>query len=129
MQPQKKFYRPPTNVVYKVDGASYGLDDGLVEAIKNPIRRRIESKALEIPKLSQVAGRILQLSQNPDTTIDTGKPVLVSAAGAHHRDQRWCESPGRSPPRLRGRPRLSASRHRGRPQRHRLFDRARLRRS
>jgi HD-like signal output (HDOD) protein len=78
MQPQKKFYRPPANVVYKVDGASYGLDDGLVEAIKNQIRKRIESKTLEIPKLPQVAGRILQLSQNPDTTIDEIGQVITT---------------------------------------------------
>jgi HD-like signal output (HDOD) protein len=70
VQEPKKFYRPPANVVYNVDGASYGLDDRLVEAIKNHIRQRLESKTLEIPRLPQVASRILQLSQNPDTTVD-----------------------------------------------------------
>jgi HD-like signal output (HDOD) protein len=78
MQDKKKFFRPPANVVYNVDGASYGLDDGLVEAIKNQIRKRIESKTLEIPKLPQVAGRILQLSQNPDTTIDEIGQVITT---------------------------------------------------
>ena len=78
MQDKKKFYRPPANLVYNIDGASYGLDDGLVEAIKDHIRRRIESKTLEIPKLPQVAGRILQLSQNPDTTIDEIGQVITT---------------------------------------------------
>ena len=78
MQERKKFYRPPANVVYNVDGASYGLADGLVDAIKSHIRRRIESKTLEIPKLPQVAGRILQLSQNPDTTIDEIGQVITT---------------------------------------------------
>ena len=84
MQEKKKFHRPPANVVYEIDGASYGLDDGLVEAIKNHIRRRLESKTLEIPRLPQVADRILQLSRNPNTTIDdivqvmTTDPVLAT---------------------------------------------------
>jgi HD-like signal output (HDOD) protein len=78
MQEKKKFYRPSKNLVYNIDGASYGLDDSLVEAIKNHIRRRIESKTLEIPKLPQVAGRILQLSQNPDTTIDEIGQVITT---------------------------------------------------
>jgi len=78
MQEKKKFNRPNANVVYNVDGASYGLDDGLVEAIKNHIRRRLESKTLEIPRLPKVAGRILQLSQNPDTTIDEIVQVIAT---------------------------------------------------
>ena len=84
MQDKKQYHRPPANVVYVIDGASYGLDDGLVEAIKNHIRRRLESKTLEIPRLPQVAGRILQLSRNPNTTIDdivqvmTTDPVLAT---------------------------------------------------
>lgn len=80
----RKFYRPPANVVYEIDGASYGLGDELVEAIKSHIRRRLESRTLEIPRLPQVAGRILQLSRNPNTTIDdivqvvTTDPVLAT---------------------------------------------------
>lgn len=71
MEPtKKKFHRPPSNTVYEIDGASYGLDDSLIEAIKNSIRRRLESKTLELPRLPQVAGRILELSRNPSTTID-----------------------------------------------------------
>jgi HD-like signal output (HDOD) protein len=78
MLEKKKFHRPPANVVYNVDGASYGLDDALVEAIKTHIRRRLESKTLEIPRLPQVAGRILQLSQNPSTTIDEIVQVIAT---------------------------------------------------
>jgi HD-like signal output (HDOD) protein len=70
VQEKKKFYRPPTNTVYVIDGASFGLDDDLVEAVRSSIQRRLESKTLEIPRLPQVAGRIMQLSRNPDTTID-----------------------------------------------------------
>jgi HD-like signal output (HDOD) protein len=76
---KKKPYRPPANVVYNVDGASYyGLDDRLVEALKNHIRKRLESKTLEIPRLPQVAGRILQLSQDPDTTVDEIVQVIAT---------------------------------------------------
>lgn len=78
MQKAKKPYRPPANVVYNVDGASYGIDDRLVEALKNHIRRKLETKTLEIPKLPQVAGRILQLSQNPDTTVDEIAQVVAT---------------------------------------------------
>lgn len=67
---RKLTQRPPTNVVYVVDGCSYGLDDALVEAIRISIVRRLESKTLDIPRLPQVAGRILELSGNPDTSID-----------------------------------------------------------
>ncbi len=76
MLERKKPYRPPANVVYNVDGASYGLDDSLVEALKNHVRRKLESNTLEIPRLPNVAGRILQLSQNPDTTIDEIAQVI-----------------------------------------------------
>jgi HD-like signal output (HDOD) protein len=78
MPEKKKPYRPPANVVYNVDGATYGLDDNLVEALKNHIRRRLESKTLEIPRLPQVAGRILQLSQSPDTSVDEIVQVIVT---------------------------------------------------
>lgn len=70
MLEKRKFHRPPANVVYRIDGASYGLDDGLAEAIKGSITRRLEARSLEIPRLPQVAGRILELSQNPSTDID-----------------------------------------------------------
>ena len=78
MPEKKKPYRPPANVVYNVDGAAYGLDDRLVEALKSHIRRKLESKTLDIPKLPQVAGRILQLSQSPDTTIDQIVQVIAT---------------------------------------------------
>ena len=70
MEEKKKFHRPPTNVVYEIDGASYGLDDSLVEALKASILRRLESKTLDIPRLPQVASRILALSGNSNTSID-----------------------------------------------------------
>jgi HD-like signal output (HDOD) protein len=75
----KKPYRPPANIVYQVDGTSYyGLDDRLVEALKSHIRAKLESKSLEIPRLPHVAGRILQLSQSPDTTIDEIVDVIAT---------------------------------------------------
>lgn len=70
MLESRKFHRPPQNIVYEIDGATYGLDDGLVEAITDSIRRRLQSKTLEIPRLPQVAGRILELSQNPETSLE-----------------------------------------------------------
>lgn len=70
MLTRNKFHKPPANIVYQVDGASYGVDDTLVEALKSHIRRRLEARTLEIPRLPQVAGRILQLSREPDTTVD-----------------------------------------------------------
>jgi HD-like signal output (HDOD) protein len=75
---RNKFHKPPANIVYQVDGASYGIDDQLVEALKAHIRRRLESKTLEIPRLPQVAGRILQLSQDPDTTVDEVVQVVAT---------------------------------------------------
>ena len=84
MQESRKFHRPPTNVVYEVDGTSYGLDDSLVEAIKNSISRRLESGTLDIPRLPQVASRILALAGNPDTSVDeivqaiTSDPMLAT---------------------------------------------------
>ena len=63
---KKKFYRGPSNVVYEIDGACYGLDDGLVEAIKSSIGRRLAANELEIPRLPQVANRILKLSETSD---------------------------------------------------------------
>jgi HD-like signal output (HDOD) protein len=73
---KKKFHRPPANIVYDIDGASYGLDDGLVEAIKSSISARLQSQTLEIPRLPQVAGRILQLSQSPTTEVGDIVEVL-----------------------------------------------------
>ena len=67
---KKKFIRPHANVTYNIDGASYGMDDGLAEAIKNSISRKLESKTLEIPRLPHVAGRIIELSRNENADVD-----------------------------------------------------------
>jgi HD-like signal output (HDOD) protein len=66
----KKYHRPPANIVYDVDGASYGVDDAIVAAIRDSIRRRLEAKALDLPRLPQVAHRILELSQDPETSLE-----------------------------------------------------------
>ncbi len=66
----KKKYLPEPSTVYEVEGVSYGLDDALVRAIKGSIHRRLQSRTLEIPRLPQIAGRILRLSQNPTTDLD-----------------------------------------------------------
>ncbi len=76
MLTQKKFHKPPANVVYRVDGVSYGVDDALAEALQGHIRRKLEARTLEIPRLPQVAGRILQLSREPDTTMDAIVEVI-----------------------------------------------------
>ena len=67
---KKKFIRPHANVTYNIDGASYGMDDGLAEAIKNSISRKLASKTLEIPRLPHVAGRIIELSRNENADVD-----------------------------------------------------------
>lgn len=74
--------KPPTT--YTIDGASYGMDDRLVEAIQSAITRRLDSNTLEVPRLPQVAGRILQLANNPNSDVDdlvhaiTTDPLLVT---------------------------------------------------
>ncbi len=80
MLEKRKTHRPPTNVVYQIDGASYGLDDGLAAAIKTSICRRLESKTLEIPRLPQVAGRILELARNPSTDVDDIAKAITTDA-------------------------------------------------
>lgn len=64
-----KYGLPPSNKVYVIDGSSYGVDDDLVDAMRESIGRRLAAKTLEIPRLPQVAARILELSGNPDATI------------------------------------------------------------
>jgi HD-like signal output (HDOD) protein len=80
MLERRKLNHPPANVVYQIDGAAYGLDDGLAAAIKNSICRRLESKTLEIPRLPQVAGRILELARNPSTDLDDIVKALTTDA-------------------------------------------------
>lgn len=67
---RKKYNTGPKNIVYEIDGASYGLDDQLVEVIRASIAKRLETNQLEIPRLPQVATRIMQLSQDPETDLD-----------------------------------------------------------
>jgi HD-like signal output (HDOD) protein len=74
----RKFHKPPSNIVYDIDGASYGMDDDLVAAIQASIRTRLKSGTLEIPRLPQVAGRILQLSQDSDVDFDEVTQVIMS---------------------------------------------------
>jgi len=81
----RKLNRPPKPITtYTIDGASYGLDDRLVDAVKSSIDRRLESKTLDVPRLPQVATRILQLANNPNTDVDdivravTTDPLLVT---------------------------------------------------
>lgn len=78
MEERRKAWRGPSNVVYEIDGASYGMDDNLVEAIKTSIRRRIQARNLEIPRLPRVANQILQLSRNPSTSADEIVRVIVT---------------------------------------------------
>lgn len=66
----KKSNAPPKNITYEIDGSSYGLDDHLVVAIRASIAERLKTDKLEVPRLPQVAARILQLSQDPETDLD-----------------------------------------------------------
>lgn len=71
MEPLKrKYHTGPKNIVYEIDGASHGLDDQLVEVIRASIAKRLASNQLEIPRLPQVATRIMQLAQDPETDLD-----------------------------------------------------------
>lgn len=78
MDNQKKTARPHSNTVYDIDGVSYGMDDSLVDAIKEAIRRKIQSNSLEIPKLPQVANRILQITRNPNFNTHEIVKAIVS---------------------------------------------------
>jgi len=78
MAEPRKYSLPPSNKVYVIDGASYGLDDRLVEAIKDSIGRKLTAKTLEVPRLPQVASRIMQLSGNPDTSVDDVVQVITT---------------------------------------------------
>lgn len=84
LEPRKLNKPPKPATTYTIDGASYGLDDRLVEAVKTSINRKLESKTLEVPRLPQVATRILQLANNPNTDVDdivraiTTDPLLVT---------------------------------------------------
>lgn len=81
MDPQKKYYRGPTNAVYEIDGSSYGLDDNLVEAIKLSVRNRISAGTLEIPRLPALAGKILEVSRDPNASVDALVKVIIADPG------------------------------------------------
>ena len=78
MQAPRKYSLPPSNTVYEIDGATIGPGDDLVDAIKSSIYRRLASRNLDIPRLPQVAGRILELSANPDTSIDDVVQIVAT---------------------------------------------------
>ena len=78
METPRKFHKPPSNTVYDIDGVSYGMDADLVQAIQASIRTRLQSGTLEIPRLPQVAGRMLQLSQDSDVDFDEVTQVIMT---------------------------------------------------
>lgn len=81
---RKNFYKGRSNVVYDIDGSSCGMDERLIEAIRTAVRAKMESRSLEIPRLPAAAGRILQLSQEPEVQVRSvteavmGDPVLAA---------------------------------------------------
>jgi HD-like signal output (HDOD) protein len=81
---RKTFYKGPANVVYDIDGASCGMDERLVDAIRTAIQAKMKRQDLTIPRLPRVAGRILQLSQDPDVQVKDvteavmGDPLLAA---------------------------------------------------
>lgn len=68
------------NVVYNIDGASCGMDERLIEAIRAAVRTKMERRALEIPRLPRVAGRILQLAQDPNVSVKDVTEAVMSDA-------------------------------------------------
>lgn len=68
------------NTVYNIDGASCGMDERLVDAIRTSIRAKMEKKSLTIPRLPAAAGRILQLSQDPDVQVKDLTEAVMSDA-------------------------------------------------
>lgn len=75
---KKKYRKEPSNIVYNIDGASYGMDDRLVEAVRASVRSRMEKGTLDIPRLPKAAARILQLSQSPDVQISAVTDAVKS---------------------------------------------------
>jgi putative nucleotidyltransferase with HDIG domain len=75
---RKNFYKGRSNVVYNIDGATCGMDERLVDAIRTAVRSKMEKRSLEIPRLPQVAGRILQLSQDPDVQVRDVTEAVMS---------------------------------------------------
>ncbi len=54
------------------------MDDSLIDAIKGAIRAKIQSNSLEIPKLPQVANRILQITRNPNFNTNEIVKAIIS---------------------------------------------------
>ncbi|MFN8177617.1 MAG: HDOD domain-containing protein [bacterium] len=78
---KRKYFKGPANVVYNIDGSSYGMDDSLVDAIRTSIRGKVQSGTLVIPRLPQVAGRILQLAQNPNAPVGEVTKAIMGDPG------------------------------------------------
>jgi len=76
MDKPKKFYKGPSNIVYKIDDAVCGTNEALIEALQTSIRSKLAQDALVIPRLPQVAGRILQLTQSGDD-VDISEAASV----------------------------------------------------
>lgn len=74
----KAYYKGPSNVVYNIDGALCGLDAGLVDAVRTSVRAKMDKDALDIPRLPTVAGRILQLAQDPEVQVSAVTDAVVS---------------------------------------------------
>lgn len=75
---RKNYYKGPENVVYNIDGATCGMDDRLIEAIRNSIQSKMKQRTFEIPRLPRVAGRILQLSQDPNVQVKDVTEAVMS---------------------------------------------------
>ena len=81
VETSRKPRRVPKNIVYNVDGASYGLDNGLVEAIQTSIRSRLQQGTFVMPRLPQAAVRILQLSEDADVDLSDVTEVVSTDPG------------------------------------------------
>ena len=92
MQLRKKYRKEPSNVVYQVDGASYGMDDRLVAALRDSIRAKAERGQLDVPRLPAAASRILQLSQKPDVQVSEISDAVKTDSQLAKRVLKICNS-------------------------------------
>lgn len=74
----KSYFKGPSNVVYNIDGTSCGLDERLVDAIRASLHERMQKRSLDIPRLPTVAGKILELAQDPDVEVSRVTKTIVS---------------------------------------------------
>ena len=81
MEKRNRYFKGPANVVYNIDGSSYGMDDSLVDAIRTSIRGKVQGGSLVIPRLPQVAGRILQLAQDADAPVSEVTKAIMGDPG------------------------------------------------